>query len=97
MADMHLLGNVGGGEVNHNPFPGTHVRRTHSLHNTWRVFSIVKKKKGKKQTVCHSIYSIITQKQKININPRTIKGFQLFITDTDLIYADKACKKAAIF
>jgi hypothetical protein len=47
MADMHLLGNVGGGEVNHDPFPGTHVRRTHSLHNTWRVFSNSSKKKGK--------------------------------------------------
>jgi hypothetical protein len=29
--------------------------------------------------------------------PRPIVGFQLFITDTDLIYAIKPCKKAAIF
>jgi len=38
MADMHLLGDIGGGEVHHDPLPGSYVRGTHSLNAVRIIF-----------------------------------------------------------
>jgi hypothetical protein len=63
MADMHLLGNVGGGEVNYDPFPGTHVRRTHSLHNTWRI--VQEEKEETERTLIDMLNNCTKQKLSI--------------------------------